>query len=149
MCISRQTSVIVKIEFTHQITYEAPPRQNIFKGELATEKSVDKKKCFAILWIRDYLRCIQTVFKMKMIKMTTNRLRRIIIRWTFGSSVSNLIIRYFFFKRFAQTWLYYIFSFRVFFMIVSQIETFVLLRWSKECLSQEFQKPWSRTDHGS
>ena len=42
MCISRQTSVIVKIEFTHQITYEAPPRQNIFKGELATEKSVDK-----------------------------------------------------------------------------------------------------------
>ena len=124
VCISKQISVIVRIEFAHQITYEAPPRQNIFKGELATEKSVDKKSV---------LHCI-ALLKMKMIEMTTNRLRRTIIRWTFGSSVSNLIIKYVFFKKI---------------MIISQIETFVPLRWSKECLSQEFQKPLTKTDHAS
>ena len=44
VCISQQISVIVKIEFAHQITYEAPPRQNIFEGELPAEKSVHEKK---------------------------------------------------------------------------------------------------------
>ena len=114
VCISQQISVIVKIEFAHQITYEAPPRQNIFEGELPAEKSVHEKKVF---WnIID-----QGLMKMrsKSIQNENDRDDNEPVEKDHHSLDFRII-------RLKPD--YKICFLQKFFMIVSQIETFVLLR---------------------
>ena len=97
---------IFSIIFAHKSQYLskgifASLCNSVIYGGITREEVIwTKSKRTAVFFGKPSHRCTQRVFKKKIREMTTNRLRRTIILWTFGSSVSNLIIRYFFFNFF-------------------------------------------------